>query len=164
MSKSKALPTRDSDAGIFPHAPMTWADYARYLIALVAVAAVLYLVVSGGEFGSLKAEATGWGRVILGFALASALGHAAPSLLRGRISLTLSSALTWLMIVSFVAYLEDVRSVSAVVESIVFSSFLVSPLIVLAHVMRIVVPALRPHIDGKPVRYAMSGSSPITSS
>lgn len=150
--------------GQLPRPPMTWADYSRYLIALVVGFAVVHLLLSGGGFGDPAQELLGWGQVVIGLALASAIGHALPSVVRRRVSLTLSSILTWLVTVTLIALSETVESVGRGLgfsfwDSMIFSSILVIPLVLIAHVLRLIVPPLRPHLNGKPVRYAMSGSS-----
>ncbi len=160
MSNTKALPTGHSGRGIRPHAPMTWADYLRYLIALVVVVSLFLL----GTAAIYPPTFAGWtvgdwaqvGSFTLGaLVLASALGHALPTSRRGQINLKSSSVLTGLSLVLllYLATLVGSGDASDPIGMLAFGMALFTPLILGAHLLRVFVPPLRPHIDGQPVQY-----------
>ena len=148
------------------HAPMTWADYFRYWVAL-AVGFTPFVVffwlvwfLDLQQNGKTE-DSFGWffGALlpyIVAVTIGIALGHALPSRLRGRVSLRLSSLLTGAVLVgaivasglSGVFFLEMETS-----NPIGLAMFFVMPAIVIAHLLRLFVPPLRPHVDGKAVRY-----------
>lgn len=134
------------------------ADYLRYLVALLAGFAVVNVAISGVvPGGSILEVLLGWLRIAGWFALAGVPGHLVPTWRRG-VSVTRSSLLMLPAIVVVLVLMDFSAGWDAVQANVILGMLLLTPVIVIAHVLRLVVPPLRPHVDGKPVRYAMSGT------
>jgi hypothetical protein len=134
------------------------ADYLRYLVALLLGFGVVNAAINGVLPGGPIVEVLLGGLRIAGwFALAGLLGHLVPTWLRG-VSVTRSSLLTLPAMVVVLALMDLSAGWEAVQVNVILGMLLLTPVVVIAHVLRLVVPPLRPHVDGKPVRYAMSGA------
>lgn len=156
------------DEPVFEKASLTWGDCVRYFIALYVAGYVFFLAIS------LSAEApanAGFATTTIGDTAVSMLwnvgtlaggvllGHALPSLLRGRVSLTLSSVLTWVGLSLLIGAASGFGGESPVLDHAMFAGLALAPVIVVAHVLRLVVPALRPRVDGRPARYVMGSAA-----
>lgn len=134
------------------------ADYLRYLVALLLGFGVVQLAISGFPSDSTTVDVLRGGLWIAGwFALAGLLGHLVPTLLRG-VSVTRSSLLMLPATVVVLALMDLSAGWEAVQVNLILGLLFLTPVVVIAHVLRLVVPPLRPHVDGKPTRYAMSGT------
>ncbi|GHG47084.1 hypothetical protein GCM10011331_07590 [Flavimobilis marinus] len=134
------------------------ADYLRYLVALLLGFGVVNAAINGVlPGGAIVDIVIGWLRIVGWFALAGLLGHLVPTWLRG-VSVTRSSLLMLPAMVVVLALMDLSAGWEAVQANVILGMLLLTPVIVIAHVLRLVVPPLRPHVDGKPVRYAMSGA------
>ncbi len=101
-------------------------------------------------------------RIFASLATASALGHLLLSWLRGRVSLTMSSLVTAAIFFGIEALWFTVATTTVLYgrtptfplgEIVIISAATVIPVIVIAHLLRLLVLPLRPRLDGKPVRY-----------
>ncbi len=134
------------------------ADYLRYLVALLLGFAIVQLAISGFPSDSTIVDVLREGLWIAGwFAVAALLGHLVPTLLRG-VSVTRSSLLMLPATVVVLALMDLSAGWEAVQVNLILGLLFLTPVVVIAHVLRLVVPPLRPHVDGKPIRYAMSGT------
>ncbi len=141
----------------FQRAPMTWADYGRYFLALViAFGTIALFVVKASQYDwgeSIANETMALLPLIAGLAVASAVGHALLSDLRGGVSLMLSSLATGAVLTGMLMFPFMVFLGYGPFNAAVASALPVIPVIVIAHILRVIVHPLRPHVDGKPVRY-----------
>ena len=138
-----------------PWPQLTWSDSLRYFAALVIghiIIILMFVTVFRVDWSnSVGEEALRSIPLLIILAIAVTFGHALPSDWRGRVSLMLSSLLTGVILV--------VLNSMFLVENIPFgdeftnSAAIVVPMVLIAHILRIFVPFLRPYMDGKPVRY-----------
>ncbi len=145
--------------------PMTWADYFRYLVALTVGLVPFFCfmmffawVLSGwsdeidtnSEYLQIVFTFL---RIIGVLAVASALGHAVPSLVRGHISLRLSALLTAAALI-VPAVLYAFITTGSAVPTLTRALIIVLPVIAIAQSVRLRVAPLRLHVAGKPLPYS----------
>lgn len=134
------------------------ADFLRHLVALAVGIAAVGLAINGVGGDTPVAEVIfGWLRIVGALAVVGVLAHLVPTWFRG-VSLTRSSLLTLPAMAVVLAAVDHEAGWDAFVTNAFLGALLLVPAVLVAHVLRLVVPALRPHTDGKPVRYAMSGT------
>ena len=113
------------------------ADYLRYLVALLLGFGVVNAAINGVLPGGPIVEVLLGGLRIAGwFALAGLLGHLVPTWLRG-VSVTRSSLLTLPAMVVVLALMDLSAGWEAVQANDILGMLLLTPVIVIAHVLRL---------------------------
>ena len=135
------------------------ADGARHLLALVIASIVLGLPLWVGTLldGWSPDILIGWAGIVVAFALATLAGHLLVTRLRGFVSLPTSFFFTWLALLGMMTVIQPEAEVIA--TNLFFGVLLCTPLALGAFGLRLLIPSLRVHVNGRPVRVTMTSRS-----
>lgn len=137
------------------------ADAVRHFLALFISVVIASIPFWGGEVLSEWSVSVllGWGWIIAELAVASLLGHVLVTRLRGFVSLPMSAFLTWLALLALSTVSMLGADFEMIAATLLYSVFICTPIVLLALGLRLLIPGLRIHVNGRPVRVRMSSSS-----